>query len=153
MKNLENRIPPPVLAMALALLMAATARLAPSESLPGAARQAGAALLGALALGFAVPGIGAFLRAGTTINPVDIEKASLLVTGGIFGVTRNPMYVALTALLTAWAFGLGSPWGFAGPLIFAVFIHRFQILPEERALGLKFGTEYAAYRRRVRRWL
>ncbi len=41
----------------------------------------------------------------------------------------------------------------AGPLAFALFIHRYQILPEESMLEAKFGPEYIGYRRRVRRWL
>ena len=110
-------------------------------------------LFGAIAFGFAVSGVRSFQRARTTINPVRIDEASHLVTSGVFGVTRNPMYVALTALLMAWACWLASPWVWAGPLSFALFIHRFQILPEERVLAEKFGSAYDAYRRRVRRWI
>jgi len=37
--------------------------------------------------------------------------------------------------------------------VFVLYMNRFQIEPEERALALKFGSEYAAYKARVRRWL
>jgi protein-S-isoprenylcysteine O-methyltransferase Ste14 len=36
---------------------------------------------------------------------------------------------------------------------FVAYIHRFQIVPEERALTARFGPAYAAYQARVRRWL
>jgi protein-S-isoprenylcysteine O-methyltransferase Ste14 len=32
-------------------------------------------------------------------------------------------------------------------------MNRFQIRPEERALLAKFGLDFSAYQRRVRRWL
>jgi protein-S-isoprenylcysteine O-methyltransferase Ste14 len=153
MKKLEHRIPPPVLMMVVALTMWVAARLFPAMSIVPPWRYGGVVLFAALALAFAGSGIRAFLRARTTINPVRIEEASHLVTGGIYGVTRNPMYVALTALLTAWVCWLASPWVLIGPLAFALFIHRYQILPEERVLAGKFGPEYIAYCRRVRRWL
>jgi len=44
----------------------------------------------------------AFRRARTTINPVRIDQATRVVTGGSYRVTRNPMYVGLTARLTMW---------------------------------------------------
>jgi protein-S-isoprenylcysteine O-methyltransferase Ste14 len=81
------------------------------------------------------------------------ETATALVCGGVYTVTRNPMYLGLLVLLIAWAVYLSSAWALLGPLAFAVYITRFQILPEERALGTLFGAEYAAYRARVRRWL
>ncbi|HEX5952685.1 MAG TPA: isoprenylcysteine carboxylmethyltransferase family protein, partial [Rhodanobacteraceae bacterium] len=40
-----------------------------------------------------------------------------------------------------------------GPLLFVLYITRFQIVPEERTLAARFGPAYAAYRQRVRRWL
>ncbi|UVO49670.1 isoprenylcysteine carboxylmethyltransferase family protein [Sphingomonas sp. SUN019] len=95
----------------------------------------------------------AFGRAQTTINPVRIDQASALVTTGIYSVTRNPMYVALTALLVALACGLSNAWLLLGPLGFALFTSRFQILPEERAMHTKFGDAFTTYCARVRRWL
>ena len=40
-----------------------------------------------------------------------------------------------------------------GPVGFVLYITRFQILPEERALAEKFGLAYEEYRRTTRRWL
>ena len=111
------------------------------------------AVLGVIALSFGAGGIIAFRIAKTTINPVQIDQASRVVTGGIYRVTRNPMYVGLTALLTTWAVWLAMPWTLLGPVLFAIFIHRFQILPEERVMSAKFGKEYDEYRKRVRRWV
>lgn len=76
-----------------------------------------------------------------------------MVTGGVYRLTRNPMYVGLTLLLTTWAVWLAVPWTFLGPVVFALFTHCFQILPEERVMSAKFGRAYEDYRRRVRRWL
>jgi protein-S-isoprenylcysteine O-methyltransferase Ste14 len=84
---------------------------------------------------------------------VDIEAASTLVTGGVFRYTRNPMYVALTALLLAWTAWLAAPWAAFCPVAFALFITRFQIIPEERVLRAKFGRAYEDYAQRVRRWI
>ena len=109
--------------------------------------------LNVIALVFGAGGIIAFRIAKTTINPIQIDQASRVVTGGIYRVTRNPMYVGLTALLTTWAVWLSVPLTLFGPVFFALFIHRFQILPEERVMSTKFGKEYDEYRKRARRWL
>jgi protein-S-isoprenylcysteine O-methyltransferase Ste14 len=37
--------------------------------------------------------------------------------------------------------------------VFALYINRFQIYPEERVLSSLFGAEYTAYKNRVRRWI
>ena len=101
------------------------------------------ALLGFLALS----------QANTTINPVNPEKASSVVTSGIYRYTRNPMYLGLTALLVGWAGWLSVPWVFLGPVAFMLYLTRFQILPEERIMSSKFGRDYDEYCKRVRRWL
>lgn len=153
MKALENRIPPPAVFLLIAAAMWLGCRFAPAVAIDRVARLvvvagfAGAAgLVGGL-------GVRAFGRARTTINPVRIDQASALVTTGIYRLTRNPMYVALTLLLCAWTIFLAVPWAAAGPLVFVAFITRFQIVPEERVLAGIFGDAYAAYRRRVRRWI
>jgi len=48
---------------------------------------------------------------------------------------------------------LNSTWGLLGPVAFVLYLNRFQIGPEERILKEKFGEEFDAYARRVRRWL
>lgn len=151
--GLETRIPPPVAAVAIALTMLA-ARLVPHRLPLERPGRIGLAVLLALAgLAFAIPAVLAFRRARTTVNPVRIGQVSTLVTDGIFAVSRNPMYVGLVFVLTAWAVLLGSPWALLGPPALAAFLTRFQIVPEERLLAARFGEDFAAWRRRVRRWL
>ncbi len=153
MHALENRIPPPLVFMLVGVSMWIVAQTAPALELSDVWRfgvAAGFALLGGL---FAFPAIRAFVRAKTTINPIDINAASSLVTSGIYRYSRNPMYVGLTALLLGFAVYLATPWAFLGPVAFMLFITRFQIIPEERVLQSKFGLDYEAYQKRVRRWL
>ena len=102
---------------------------------------------------FSIAGALAFRRAKTTVNPLRPERASALVTTGVYRITRNPMYVGLLLGLLAWAAGLSSPVSLAGPVAFIMFINRFQIEPEEKALLVKFGPEYETYKSTVRRWL
>jgi len=101
----------------------------------------------------AILAFASFRLAKTTINPLDPSRASVLVTVGIFRITRNPMYLSLLLLLIAYAVRLGS-WGeWLGPALFAAYVTRFQIIPEERILAVKFGAAYLAYRSRTRRWI
>ncbi len=152
MGALENRIPPPFLMLGVGALMA-LAMLGSPATLPMVWRwgPAGVFFLAAGIFGF--PAFAAFGEAGTTIDPVRVERASTLVTTGIYRVTRNPMYVALGLLLCAWAAWLGRPLPWIGPVAFVLFVTRFQILPEEHALAAKFGDAFTTYRRSVRRWL
>lgn len=150
---LENRIPPPVVTVAIAIVMAVVSRLAPGAPIPGALRYGLAAGLFLAAGALGATAIGAFARAKTTIDPVHIENASSLVISGAFRVTRNPMYLAMALLLTALALGLSNLWLLFGPVAFVLFTTRFQILPEERAMRARFGEAYDDYRRKVRRWL
>jgi len=75
------------------------------------------------------------------------------VSSGIFRVSRNPMYLSMAFALLGWAVGLGRPWLVVGPVVFVLYLTRFQIRPEERALAEKFGPAYEDYRRSTRRWL
>ena len=102
---------------------------------------------------FDAAGVVAVLRARTSVNPMRPEKSSAIVSAGIYGITRNPMYVGLVFVLTGWFVYLGAVSAIVGPIGFVLYIQRFQILPEERVLAAKFGDEYRAYMARVRRWL
>jgi protein-S-isoprenylcysteine O-methyltransferase Ste14 len=102
---------------------------------------------------FSLGGIVAFRRARTTVNPHRPAKATVLVTTGVYRVTRNPMYLGLVFLLVASTVYLSVPLLLFGPLAFVLYIGRFQIRPEERVLAGLFGAEYSRYTSRVRRWL
>lgn len=153
MQALENRIPPPLVAVLFAVLMGLLAR-----GLPGLDPGLGTRLLLALPLVmagllFVLAGGLAFRWAKTTVNPLKPASASALVTSGIYQYTRNPMYVGFALWLLAWGLYLASPLVLLGVLGFVLYMNRFQIYPEERALGQLFGADFAAYRQRVRRWL
>ncbi len=153
MSTLEHRIPPPAVAALVAAGMWSVAGYGPRLSYaPGPARWVGAALTVA-GIGIALAGVVAFRRSRTTVNPLQPERASALVTGGVYRVTRNPMYVGMALLLVAWAVSLAAVLPFVGVVVFVLFITRFQIVPEERALVRLFGDEFATYAARVRRWL
>jgi protein-S-isoprenylcysteine O-methyltransferase Ste14 len=150
---LEHRIPPPVVALLLGLAMWGVAAVTPALALQNAWLLALAVVIGVAGIGFSTAGALAFRRASTTVNPLRPETASTLVSSGVYRITRNPMYVGLAFGLVSWALFLASAAALAGPLLFMAFIQRFQIVPEERALNLRFGSVYADYCRQVRRWL
>jgi protein-S-isoprenylcysteine O-methyltransferase Ste14 len=153
MHALELKVPPPIVALVMAIAMWFLAYLPPSSEAPPIARLFLAAGLAAVGAGFSLSGVLAFRRARTTVNPLKPESASSLVIAGVYQATRNPMYVGMLFLLLAWAAFLWSAWSLLGALGFAAYIRRFQIAPEERVLAGLFGTEYTEYKARVRRWL
>ncbi|MEM5364746.1 isoprenylcysteine carboxylmethyltransferase family protein [Paraburkholderia azotifigens] len=104
-------------------------------------------------LAIAAAAIVRFRQVRTTISPMDPGKASRLVTDGVFRISRNPMYLGLELLLIGWAVWLGSASPWLIPPLFAIVITIVQIIPEERALGQRFGDQYRSYRRRVARWI
>lgn len=150
---LENKVPPPLVAVLIGAGMWGAARWLPGIAILPSLRYALVVLMGLFAVVVAGSAIREFRRVRTTVNPIQIEKASRLVTAGVFRYTRNPMYVGIVAGLVGWAIWLAVPWVLAGPLLLAAFLHRFQILPEEQVMRAKFGAEFDEYCRRVRRWL
>jgi protein-S-isoprenylcysteine O-methyltransferase Ste14 len=153
MLNLDHKIPPPVVGATAAAVMWAATTLGAAPAPLSMPQTVGCALLVTAGVLFDGLGLLAFRAARTTINPMAPQRTRALVTGGVYRITRNPMYVGMALLLSAWAVALGSMWALAGPLGFMLFITRFQIRPEEQALHALFGETYAAYCRRVRRWL
>lgn len=153
MPRLDLKIPPPLVALMLVVLMWLLSRLLPPVAASRELRFVLAGLVALAGLSFSVAGGQAFRRARTTVNPLRPENASSLITTGVYRVTRNPMYVGLMLVLLAWAILLASPLSLAGPVAFIAYIDRFQIQPEERILIEKFGPAYEAYRARVRRWI
>lgn len=153
MHSLELKIPPVAVGLAIAAAMWLAAHLPPNWQLTGFARIAGAVVLGLAGIAVAGGGVVAFRRASTTVNPLKPETSAVLVDTGVYAFTRNPMYLGMALVLLAWGVFLSSLWSLLGPLLFAGYITRFQIVPEERALEGLFGADFVAYKTRVRRWL
>jgi len=154
MDVLETRIPPPLVGLLAGLLAwAAAAALGAVPLLELPVRIAATVLLLLAGLAVAFAGVRGVRRARTTLNPLHPETATALVTAGIYARTRNPMYLGMALWLAAWAAWLATPVALLGPAAFVLFMNRFQVGPEERALTRLFGAAYDGYRARVRRWL
>ena len=76
-----------------------------------------------------------------------------IVSGGPYGYTRNPMYLAFTIIYTGIAFAVNSFLSFILLPFLLALMYYGVIRREERYLEERFGEEYRAYRRRVRRWI
>jgi len=98
-------------------------------------------------------GIVTFRKGKTTVTPLHPDKASSLVTIGIYQHARNPMYFGL--LLILFSFGLYR-YNLASMFVLPIylwFISKYQIMPEEEALQKVFGHDYKNYQDRVRCWI
>lgn len=92
-----------------------------------------------------------FKKLKTNINT--FNEPDILVTDGLFRVSRNPMYLGFLVNLSGTWVVLGS----ASPLIalagFWLLTNYWYIPIEERAMLNKFGDKYIIYKSTVRRWL
>ncbi|HEX6852242.1 MAG TPA: isoprenylcysteine carboxylmethyltransferase family protein [Candidatus Polarisedimenticolaceae bacterium] len=153
LRALELKVPP----VAVFVLCGAAAfglrELAPTLGHEASWASAVALLLGGIGVGIAVLGVIRFVRVGTTVHPTHPSRASRVVRTGIYRLSRNPMYLGLALLLAALATWLSHPLPFLVVPAFVLYMNRFQIRPEERALLEKFGEPYAEYRTAVRRWI
>ena len=94
-----------------------------------------------------------FGKANTTLDPSRPERSTALVTEGLHARSRNPMYIGEVLLVAAVALAMNPVVGLPAAAAFWLFLDRWQIPAEERALATRFGAEYADYCGRVPRWL
>jgi protein-S-isoprenylcysteine O-methyltransferase Ste14 len=153
MRTLELKIPPPLVALVIAVQMWLLSLLAPALGFTIPAHTLVVIIFAAAGIAFSIAGVATFARAKTTVNPTTPEASSSLVNWGVYSLTRNPMYLGLLLVLTAWAIFLANPLPFLFLPLYMLYINRFQIQPEERALTSLFGREFTAYQSRVRRWI
>jgi protein-S-isoprenylcysteine O-methyltransferase Ste14 len=92
---------------------------------------------------FVVEGIG---------TPAPVAPTEHLVVGGLYRYVRNPMYVAVTAIIVGQALVLGRPALLLYAAAFVAVTATFVRLYEEPVLRQRFGAEYDAYRRAVPGW-
>jgi len=86
-------------------------------------------------------------------TPAPVAPTERLVVGGLYRYVRNPMYVALLAVIAGQALLLGR-WVLLGygAGVFAL-VFAFVRLYEEPELERTYGEQYADYRRAVPGWL
>lgn len=143
--------PPPLLYGGALLTGAGLDWLIPLPLLaPGAGRDPGIALI---VLGLAATlwcGL-LFHRAGTAVEPY--KPSTAIVSSGPYRLSRNPIYVALTAISVGIGLWANSAWMLGLILPTLVLMQIAVIGREEVYLETKFGEEYRAYKAKVRRWI
>ena len=98
-----------------------------------------------------VAGIRNFTRADTPV-PGHLP-ARRLVTSGIHGWSRNPIYVGMFTVYAGAGLAAASPWIAALALPLAVTMRYRVVAREEAYLEQRFGSHYRDYKTRVRRCL
>ena len=143
--------PPPLIYAGGLALGYLVERFAPSAMFPDPVGQYSGWLLIFIGILVMVLGLLAFHRARTPVNPY--ASTTALVTDGPFRFSRNPLYLALTAIYLGATVLLDSLW----PVLFLPgvlwLMHWGVILREERYLERKFGDDYLEYKAKVGRWL
>jgi protein-S-isoprenylcysteine O-methyltransferase Ste14 len=109
----------------------------------GALLAAGLGFLAHTVIRFAVEGLG---------TPSPVAPTEKLVVGGVYRYLRNPMYVAVIAVILGQAAILGRPVLVVYAAIFWLVVASFVRFYEEPTLSRRYGEQYAAYRRAVRGW-
>lgn len=147
-------VPPPVILAALLLagyFMQKAIPLADSffSTLP-------AKILGWLSmlagLLFIIPSMRMFFKSKNTLATAMKSTRSLQSTG-IYGISRNPIYVSLLFLYMGIAFLFGNWWDIIlAPALFFI-LQEYVVKREEKYLERRFGADYMDYKRKVRRWL
>jgi protein-S-isoprenylcysteine O-methyltransferase Ste14 len=153
MDSLELAVPPPVVTLVIGLAMWLLAFLFPQLALPFTGGEITAVLIALLGLSISMAGVITFKRARTTVDPRKPADASVLVTSGVYRISRNPMYLGILLALIGWGVFLGNALALLCAFLFIPYISRYQIRPEERLLQVRFGTAFAAYKKQVRRWI
>jgi protein-S-isoprenylcysteine O-methyltransferase Ste14 len=149
---MKTKVPPPVWLVIAGVIMWFVARSGFAFPVVVPYALVFAILLAALGITLGVLAGRQFKSVGTTTNPLKPEEASALVRGGVFELSRNPMYLGSLLVLTGWGLWLGSPSNILVVMLYGLLIAELQIKPEELALTGLFGQEYADYCREVRRW-
>jgi protein-S-isoprenylcysteine O-methyltransferase Ste14 len=99
---------------------------------------------------FIVSSLRKFFQSKNTL--VLIKPASSLQTNGVYGISRNPMYIGLGILYIGITCLAGNWWNIIFlPFLFLI-IREYIVKKEEKYLERAFGEAYLNYKRKVRRW-
>jgi protein-S-isoprenylcysteine O-methyltransferase Ste14 len=153
MSRLDLKVAPDVVWVLVAGLMWLVSAWTPRLDVPSPLRVATAAILTVVGVWVIVRARAALARADTTWRPMTPARSTSLVTSGVYAFSRNPIYLGMLLALLGWAVLLASPAALVVSSVFVLYLDRFQIAPEERALAALLEREFSDYRGRVRRWI
>jgi protein-S-isoprenylcysteine O-methyltransferase Ste14 len=146
--------PPPLIVLATVLLGLALDWLSPPFILRGLfgfwTRLVLGGILIAAAIVLATLAVRWFRQAGTNVEPW--KPSVTLVTTGIYGLVRNPMYTAMIIFIAGLAIVLGSDWMLVLVVPAALILHFGVVKREEHYLEAKFGDSYRSYKQAVPRY-
>lgn len=142
---------PPILVVALLLAMAVLSRVWPAPRLLAQPWQfiGLVPLMAGLVLPLSVNR--RFRQVDTNIHT--FRDPDLLVVDGVFGYTRNPIYLGFALLLLGAALLFNVAAVLLPVVIYVLVADLWYIRHEEARMADRFGPAYDDYRRRVRRWL
>ena len=104
-------------------------------------------VISVIGIGLTLASFGNSFRVG-----IDENNPAKLITGGMFAISRNPIYVCFLLFLCGLLIIHRNIIVAVMAVIFAWAIHR-QIIREEKFLADHYGEEYGAYKKKVRRYL
>ena len=145
------KIPPPILVIILTSLVYFSSTKLELIYLPY--RQIVSVIILIIGLIVIVSPVVDFIKSKTTVNPVKFKNVNRLVTTGIYRYSRNPMYLGMILIIISTTVYYLNFVSVFSPLIFYIWINKFQISREEIFLEGKFGNEYLKYKSKTRRWI
>ena len=151
MMDIKTKFPPPLVALTFGFLINYTKNIFPKIEIRNEIIFGSFMIITGLII--ILSAIILFKKYQTTITPLNPSNATKLITDGIYRFSRNPMYLVLLFVLF-WISIILNPTGglFLIPL-FILYLHFFQIIPEENAMINLFKDEFLEYKENVRRWI
>ena len=148
---METKIPPPVVTLIFGFAIYLSRKIFPEIEIQYASFFGMFLLL----LGFfiLISAVKLFRNDKTTVNPLSPEQATKLVTNGIFKISRNPMYLGMAVILASVAVFFNIIGGIIFMALFCLYITKFQIIPEEKAMKELFAQDFERYMQATRRWV
>ena len=148
---METKIPPPIVTLIFGLAIYLSRTIFPEIEIQYSSFFGMVLLL----LGFfiLISAVKLFRNDKTTVNPLSPEQATKLVTNGIFKLSRNPMYLGMAVILASVAVFFNIIGGIIFMALFSLYITKFQIIPEEKAMKELFAQDFEQYMQATRRWI
>jgi len=145
------KFPPPLIALSSILLGTLLSWLWPAPIISESLRWPLGVFLILAGVGIAVSCSRLFKKAQTNIRPS--KTTTHIVTTGIYGLSRNPIYLSFVIAGVGTAIAANSLWIVLMQIPVVLLIRKFVIAKEEHYLESKFGDEYRNYKQKVHRWI